>query len=181
MGAIPVLSSMLVAALLLQACGREPDALETRLAAVEARLERLALEIEALREPPAPTASAPNPSAPTTSSTGGDRAAAVTWRFGPKLDGEPLRVAAETLDRAHDRVELLIEIKAPLAVTEAWPRAPGAPTPLVVIARDNTGAVIAERPMTLLRGSRLEPGAYLHLGAQLPAQAGAWVNLLEVR
>jgi hypothetical protein len=37
MGAIPGLSSMLVAALLLQACGREPDALETRLAAVEAR------------------------------------------------------------------------------------------------------------------------------------------------
>ena len=173
---IPGLSSMLVAALLLQACGREPNALETRLAAVEARLERLAMEVEALREPPAPTASAPNPSAPASGN-----AEAVAWHFGPKLDGEPLRVAAETLERAHDRVELLIEIKTPLATAAGWPRAPGAPTPLVVIARDSAGAVIAELPMTLLRGSRLEPGAYLHLGAQLPAQTGARVNLLEVR
>ncbi|MBK5969465.1 hypothetical protein CCR91_11990 [Thiorhodovibrio winogradskyi] len=169
---------MLVAALLMQACGRDTNALETRLVALEARLERLAIEVEALREPPS---SAPNTPAATAPAVAGGREETVAWRFGPNLDGDPLRVAAETLDRARDRVELLLEIKAPLGAADAWPRQPGQPTPLVVIAKDNGGAVIAETPMTLLRGSRLEPGAYLHLGAQLPAQAGTRVNLIEVR
>ncbi|NBC49605.1 MAG: hypothetical protein GVY22_16845 [Gammaproteobacteria bacterium] len=172
------------AVLLIQTVGRDTSTLETRLATMEARLERLSRQIEQLEKDgptTAPSATAPAPereAQPAVASNTGD---AVAWRLGARVDGEPLRVAARSLDRARDRVELLLEIKTPLDDATAWPRQQGQLAPVSVVVQDSSGSVIAEMPMTLLRGLSHEPGRYLHLGAQLPEQVGARANLIEIR
>jgi hypothetical protein len=151
---------------------------------METRLERLSRQIEQLQKdgpPTGPSATQPAPprdAQPAVASNSGD---AVAWRLGARVDGEPLRVAARSLDPARDRVELLLEIKAPLDDAPAWPRQPGQPTPVSMVVQDSGGAVIAEMPMRLLRGLRHEPGSYLHLGAQLPEQVGVRASLIEIR
>lgn len=177
MRVVIVLSLILAAVLLMQRWDRDASELDARLAMLEARIEQLSARLEQ-RQHSQPLRADPSAAQPAAAGSAGK---AVTWRLGARVDGEPLRVAAESLDRARDQVELLLEVVAPLADAEAWPQQPGQRAPLVVIASDSTGTVIAETPMRLLRGSSREPGAYLHVGAQLPPQAGARVHSLEVR
>lgn len=171
---ILILILVVLVAVMLLAPGGGGDArrLEARLVALEAQTDGLRAELEQLRQQLA------DDSAPAAAA---GRAGEVSWRFGPVLDGEPLRVAAETVDQAHGRVELLLEVMAPLADAAAWPQQPGRAVPLVLIARDGGGGLIAEVPLTLVRGARPEPGAYLHLAAELPEDRAARLSLIEIR
>jgi len=90
-------------------------------------------------------------------------------------------IAAQTFDQRGARIEVLLEIKAPLADANAWPRQPGLQVPVTLIARDSNGAVATEQPLTLIRGASQAPGAYLHLGAELSEQIADRVQVIELR
>jgi|GEM_PF-4878041 len=105
----------------------------------------------------------------------------VAWRLGSGLQGDPLRVAAQSFDQRRGRIEVLLEIQAPLPDADTWPRQPGRQVPVIVIARDNSGAVAAEQALTLMRGPSQEPGAYLHLGTELSEQTADRVQVIELR
>jgi len=155
----------------------DPD-LAARLELLEARIELLTKRLAHMEQAAQVAPSIDQPAAAAVAASGGS---AVDWRLGAGLQGDPLRVAAQTFDQRRGRVEVLLEIKAPLADADAWPREPGLQVPVIMIARDSSGAVAAEQPLTLIRGPSQEPGAYLHLGAELSEQTADRVQTIELR
>jgi hypothetical protein len=101
----------------------------------------------------------------------------VVWQLGPGLGGRPLRVSHKSLDAAHGVVELLLEITAPLADPARW--RVGVEAPVALTLRAPAGG---ERrlPMTLLRGAKLEPGAHLHLFAEIAPALLAGATQLRI-
>ncbi|MCF7994195.1 MAG: hypothetical protein K9L88_05090 [Chromatiaceae bacterium] len=177
--------ALLFAVILIQLFNRpsaDPDAdLAARLALLEARTALLTERLAQLEQEVQLTPSADQPAAATAVAAVTSKDSAVDWRLGAGLQGDSLRVAAQTFDQRRGRVEVLLEIKAPLADADAWPRQPGLQVPVIMIARDNSGAVAAEQPLTLMRGPSQEPGAYLHLGAELSEQTADRVQVIELR
>jgi hypothetical protein len=175
-------AALLLALILIQSVSRTSAAPDTdmaaRLAQLEARTELLTQRLAQI-EQAAPLMDQPAAATPMTTAASTD--SAVDWRLGVGLQGEPLRVAAQTFDQRRGRVELLLEIKSPLADAAAWPRQPGMEVPVILVARDSSGEVAAEQPMTLLRGPSQEPGAYLHLGTEFSEQTADRVRVLELR
>ncbi|MCF8004522.1 MAG: hypothetical protein K9L32_10010 [Chromatiaceae bacterium] len=159
--------------------GADPDAdLVTRLAQLEARTELLTKRLADLEQ--AAQAAVPSTNQPATTTAATSKDSGVDWRLGAGLQGDPLRVAAQTFDQRRGRIEVLLEIKAPLPDADAWPRQPGLQVPVVMIARDSSGAVAAEQALTLIRGASQEPGVYLHLGAELSEQTADRVQVIEL-
>lgn len=176
--------ALLLAVILIQSFSHtsaelDPD-LAARLAQLEARTELLTKRLARVEQ----AAQAAHPTdqlaAAKPATTATSMGSPVDWRLGAGLQGEPLRVAAQTFDQRRGRVEVLLEIKAPLADADAWPRQPGLQVPVIMIARDSSGVVAAEQPLTLIRGASQEPGAYLHLGAELSEQTADRVQVIEL-
>ncbi len=174
--------ALLFAVILIQLFNRtsvDPNAdLVARLAMLEARTELLTKRLDHL-EQAAP--STDQLGAATTAAAATRADSGIAWRLGAGLEGDPLRVAAQTFDQRRGRIEVLLEIQAPLPDADAWPRQPGRQVPVIVIARDNSGAVAAEQALTLMRGPSQEPGAYLHLGTELSEQTADRVRVIELR
>ena len=105
---------------------------------------------------------------------------AVVWTFDDYVGRSPFRVAYREIDPQQGRVELLLEITAPLADSEHW-RAVGGQVPIGVRLRAADGKQ-TEQAFRLRRGGRLDPGAYLHLEASVdPARAAATRQLIVGR
>lgn len=115
---------------------------------------------------------------------GGSTAAAqetgVEWRLAPGLTGTPLKTVETRFDRRRGTVDLLLRIEAPLPDADAWPRESGRSVPLTLTCEDATGSLIAELPLILVRGLSREPGAYVHVRAQLPAEVSDRVRLIRI-
>lgn len=178
-------AALLLAVLLIQSFSRtsadlDPD-LAARFARLEARTEQLTNQLARIEQAAQASPPTDQPAAATPATTATSMGSAVDWRLGAGLQGDPLRVAAQTFDQRSGRVEVLLEIEAPLSNADAWPRQPGLQVPVIMITRDSSGAVAAEQPLTLIRGPSQEPGAYLHLGTELSEQIADRVEVIELR
>jgi hypothetical protein len=158
---------VLPACLLAPAPGAADPALETRLRALEAQLRTLTARIEALEN----------------RTTGGAAAAAdddpgaIVWTLGDIVAGTPLRITHKQLDVDGGRLDLLLEITAPLPEPARWTGA-GVEVPLIVTVRDADGAASIHR-FRVIRGTSTEPGARLHLRTDIdPARAAAARQLI---
>lgn len=177
--------ALLSAVILIQSFSRTsadlaPD-LAARLELLEERTELLTKRLARMEQAAQAFPSTDQPAVEKTATTAASMDSAVDWRLGAGLEGDPLRVVAETFDQRRGRIELLLEITSPLLDANAWPRQAGLQVPVIMIARDNSGAVAAEQPLTLLRGPSQEPGDYLHLGVGLSEQTADRVQVIELR
>lgn len=176
-----LLIALVLGTAVILAISRSSGGLQERLGTLEQRIQILSQRYDDLAQRYDELASALRPDATQQEAASASQEdAQLIWRLADGLQGRPLRVAAKDFDQERGRVEVLLEIKAPLGNAGEWPHEPGQPLPLIVVANDATGAVAAERPMTLVRGSSLEPGAYLHAAAQLPASVIDRVRLVRI-
>jgi hypothetical protein len=169
-------AALLFAAVIVLLVGLRDDEPDPRLEALDARIDSLTARLDLLEQRRQSDKPAPNTA---TDRTGSEPA--IQWRFGPGLDGIPLLVAEKTFDRRRGRVEILLQIKAALTDADDWSTQPGQSVPAQLTVKDVTGAVVSDRSMTLLRGASHEPGAFLHLAAELPPQSAHRVSLIELR
>jgi hypothetical protein len=171
-----LIGGLLFAAILIRAFDTGDDQLLHRIHALEAETARLTSQVARLEQgnPPAPaeterpSGEAPKPAAP-------------NWRLGPGLGGDPIAIVEQAFDQRSGCVEALLRIEAPLSDAGAWSGRTGQSVPIVLEARDLGGGIAFEGPMILLRGTRMEPGAYLHIGADLPPEVASRLGYLELR
>jgi len=144
---------------------------------MEARLRTLSDRIDLL-ERRAATAAANN----TAISAGTDHAtsataAGIVWTLDARVTDSPLRLTHKEFDRNRGRVDLLLQITAPLEHPERWDEV-GTEVPLMLRLRGADGVELAQA-FTLARGNRLDPGAFVHLIADIdPARAAAAGQLI---
>ena len=148
---------------------------EERLQLLDQRIDRLARRIDQLEGLQASSVEQGSESASMVTGSGG-----VEWRLAAELSGQPLLTTATDFDKGRGIIELLLKIQSPLFDADAWPREPGRSVPILLRAEDATGARLAELLMSLVRGPSQEPGAYLHLRAQLPDGAGDLVRVIRI-
>ena len=102
----------------------------------------------------------------------GATAAGIIWTLDARVTDSPLRVTHKEFDRDRGRVDLLLQITAPLQDLALWGEV-GGEVPVVLRMRAANG-VEQVQAFTLARGKRLEPGAFVHLIADIdPAHAAA--------
>ncbi|MGB5736483.1 MAG: hypothetical protein WBM40_18780 [Thiohalocapsa sp.] len=117
-----------------------------------------------------------------TAETGAESAMArgadgVVWKLDPGVTDSPLRVTHKTFDRKRGQLDLMLEITAPLQQPQRW-GAVGSPVPVRLRLRAADGDEYVQA-LTLARGKRLEPGAFVHLHADIdPARAAAAGQLI---
>jgi hypothetical protein len=156
-------AAVAVAALVPAAAGADQD-VQRRLGELEARVQALTLRLEALES----RATAPPPTPATASLT----AEGIVWTFDDHVNGTPFKVTHKTIDKRSGRIDILLLITDALPDPAAW-AVVGARVPLALTLRGGDGTEIAAG-VTLARGPRLEPGAHLHVQAQVePVQAAA--------
>ena len=142
--------------------------MDTRIEALEARLEALTKRVAALES----AASATDPAgAPAAANAEGE----PIWDFDGYVQGSPFRVLQRELNRETGRLDLLLDLVAEPPDSGPWTAAPGQEIPLALTleppgnARDQRVGPMA---LTLERGSRMVPGARIHVTARLdPALA----------
>jgi len=176
MNPVLILIAVVLAVAVAQSIVRSPSESEQRLEALEQRVDALAQRLDELALASS-SAGQPDQAEPSTPSAADG---AVDWRLAEALQGQPLRVAAKHFNARRGRLELLLEITSALPDAERWPAQPGQPVPLILTARDALGEKIVTRPMALLRGPSVEPGAYLHLGAELPEGVADRIKVIHV-
>ncbi|MCF7983242.1 MAG: hypothetical protein K9L70_02470 [Thiohalocapsa sp.] len=102
------------------------------------------------------------------------------WTFDSYIDDTPFKVTHHALDEARGTVDLLLRVTAPLADKAAWSSA-GTALPIGVTLRAADG-VEGYAAFALMRATRVEPGAHLHVRATFdPALAAAAGQLLVGR
>ena len=96
----------------------------------------------------------------------------IVWTIGPDLDGGAFSVSQKTLDKNRGEVDLLLRINAPIEHPARWSE-PGKEVPITLTLRTAAGIEKHTR-FKLARATRLEPGAHLHIRADIdPAMAAA--------
>jgi hypothetical protein len=109
----------------------------------------------------------------------GDSSAAagdVVWQLDEDLRGRTFRVVHKALDANDGRVELLLQVTAPVPAPERWMQ--GGPAPIRVTLRAPNGSE-KRLYLTLIRGASFAPGKHLHLLAELePAVAAGTTEIL---
>jgi hypothetical protein len=145
---------------------------ETRIEGLEARLEGLTRRLDALetllkgsqhRAPAAAPKGEPD------------------WSFDDYTRERPFRVLQRSLDRASGRIELLLDLTAPLPDGPAWAEVRrGEPLPLVLTVRLADGRELPPLPLHLERASPLVPGGRLHAGASLEPSLAAQASGIRV-
>lgn len=171
-----VVATLLVAAVIVLLVGSREGDPDQHVEALEARIDLLAARLDQLEKRRQRDEPAPSSATDRTVSEG-----AIQWGLGPGLDGVPLLVTEKNFDRRRGRVEVLLQIKAALTDADDWSTQAGQSVPVQLTVKDVTGAVVSDRSMTLLRGASHEPGAFLHLAAELPPQSAHRVSLIELR
>jgi len=166
---LPGIIALALLALAPAAGSAEPRA-DARLSALEARVAELEARIAALEQ---------RDQARDSGEADPDTGLVWTLADDPALGA--FRISYKQLDAGTGRVELLLEITAPLEDPARWAGpgvAPGTPVPLQVRLRSPDGRETIA-PLTLIRGTSADPGARLHLGASVdPAPAAAARQLI---
>jgi hypothetical protein len=145
----------------------------TRIDGLEARLEGLNRRVQALEtllRESGPLASA----APTVKGE-------PTWELDDYSRTSPFQVLQRSLDRQSGRLDLLLDVVAPIPDLADWNSAArGEAVPLMLIADTADGAAAAPVPLQLERATRLEPGARLHLSARLEPGIAERVRRIQI-
>lgn len=101
----------------------------------------------------------------------------VVWSFDAYLDSSPFKVTYKRFERKSGKVELLLQITAPLERPDVWTGV-GRPVPIGLTLR-TVGGAEGRAGFTLKRGGGVDPGAFLHVQAQIdPARAAAAGQLI---
>lgn len=144
--------------------------LRERVQQLEAQLRTLSSRVEAL-ERRAITADQGGAGTSATADAAGD-AGGVVWSIDDGVADNALRMSYKEFDRSRGKVDLLLEITAPLKEPRRWNRA-GQEVPIRLRLRSADGTESLQA-LTLARAGRIEPGAHLHLRAEIdPAVAAA--------
>ena len=139
--------------------------IEQRLQTLEGQVRGLIRRIEQIEQ----AASAP-------AAQGTTVADGIAWTFDEYVGTSPFEVSYKSFDRKTGAVELLLQITAPLDRPDLWTEA-GASVPILLRHRAADGTE-GTTPFSLVRLSRLDPGARLHVRARLePARAAAASHL----
>jgi hypothetical protein len=151
----------LVGLVLLPSTALAEPSLDARVLALETQLRALTARVEVLER----RGGEGEPAAQ------GDEGG-IVWTLGAIVAGEPFRITHKQLDARGGRLDLLLEITAPLGEPMLWVDV-GKAVPLAVTLRDADGVASVHR-FTLTRGSSTEPGGRLHLTTEIdPARAAA--------
>ena len=132
----------------------------TRIEGLEARLEGLTRRVQALEtllkeSSPGMGAAWPVEGEP-------------TWELDDYSRINPFQVLQKHLDRQNGRVDLLLDVAAPIPDLGDWDSVTrGEVVPLMLIVDTGDGGAIAPVNLRLERATRFDPGARLHLNAQL--------------
>lgn len=146
---------------------------ETRIDGLEARLEGLTRRVQALE------------TLLKESGPGVGGVAAPKGEPGWELDDysreAPFQVIQRSLDRETGRIDLLLSVTAPIPDAALWTNLEkGSPVPLLVTPDLGDGAAASPLPLRLERGTRLEPGARLHVSTQLEPSVAKRVRQLRI-
>jgi hypothetical protein len=172
--------NMTTAATFLAACLTAPSAalaeqtMDERLLQLEAQVRALSDRLNALEHAAPASASV----AAEGQVVVGD--AGVVWLIDDYVSKSPFRVSYKAFDRTHGRIELLLQVTAPLDNPSQW-SSKGAEVPVAVTLR-GAGGEERRKQFVLGRGTRAEPGSHLHLYADIdPAWAAAARQLVVER
>ncbi len=145
----------------------------TQIEGLEARLEGLTRRVQALetllKESGRGSASAPAPKGE------------PTWDLDDYSRSSPFQLIQRNLDRKNGRVDLLLDVIEPIPDLRDWATVPrGEPVPLQLTP--DTGDAGASIPVALRleRATRFEPGARVHLSAQLEPSVAKRVRQIRV-
>ena len=164
------LAGAMLAALWVVPAAHAIDA-DTRIEALEARLEALTRRVAALEL-------VLSNAGPTAAGTAAKRGAPL-WDLDAYIGEAPFRVLHHDLNRETGRVDVLLDVTADIPDGDLWSGLRrGDPVPLVISSDRAPEAAIALR---LERAGSLVPGARIHLGALLPPEQSALAETLILR
>jgi hypothetical protein len=146
---------------------------QSRIDGLEARLEGLTRRVQALESLLRESGSAAT-TAPSVKSQ-------PIWEPDEYCDGDPFRIIQTNLDRESGRVDLLLEVVAPIPDRAAWESVPrGDTVPLTLSASEADGGPASEISLRLERATRFDPGARLHLSAQLGPEVAQRARTIRI-
>ncbi|HSO83518.1 hypothetical protein, partial [Thiocapsa sp.] len=143
----------------------------SRLQALEQRVEELERRVERMESAPSSGGSASAPS----------KTDDIHWSFDAALSRDPFNVKHQSFDRGSGRFDVLLKVVAPIPDPTPWQVPSGAPVPVVARIGLADGTASESLVFRLARGPRLEPGAILHIEAQVPPDQAAAISGLSVR
>jgi hypothetical protein len=145
----------------------------TRIDGLEARLEGLTRRVQALEtvlRESGPLASA----APTVKGE-------PSWELDDYSRTSPFQVLQKGLDRQSGRLDLLLDVVAPIPDLADWSSVDrGEAVPLMLIGDTGDGEALAPVRLRLERATRFDPGARLHLSAQLEPGVAERVRRIRI-
>lgn len=148
-------------------------ATETRIDGLEARLEGLSRRVQALET----LLKESGPGVGGVAAPKGE----PSWELDDYSREAPFQVIQRSLDRETGRVDLLLSVTAPIPDAALWTSLEkGSPVPLLVTPDLGDGVAASPLPLRLERGKRLEPGARLHVSAQLEPSVAKRVRQLRI-
>jgi hypothetical protein len=143
---------------------------QMRLDGLEARLEGLNRRVQALESLLRESGSAPP-------SVKGE----PSWEPDEYSGSSPFQILQTSLDRESGRAELLLEVVAPIPDLAAWAAVPrGDAVPLILTAGQANGRPATAVSWRLERATRFDPGARLHLSAQLEPEIARRVRTIRI-
>lgn len=148
----------------------DPTAGGSRLHSLEQRVEELTHRLERLES------EADSRDSMSATAKPGD----IHWRFDAALSRGPFNVTHHSFDRGSGRFDVLLKVVAPIPDPLPWQVAIGAPVPVVAWVGLADGTASESLVFRLARGPKLDPGAVLHLEAQVPSEHAAAISGLSV-
>jgi hypothetical protein len=143
---------------------------QSRIDGLEARLEGLTRRVQALENLLKESGSAPP-------SVKGE----ASWEPDEYSGSSPFQILQTSLDRESGRAELLLEVVAPIPDLAAWAAAPrGHAIPLILTASQAERGPVTTVGWRLERATRFDPGARLHLSAQLEPEIARRVRTIRI-
>ncbi|SDW21001.1 hypothetical protein [Thiocapsa roseopersicina] len=147
-----------------------PQVDPSSLRALEQRVEELERRVERMGSAPSSGGSASAPS----------KTGDIHWSFDAALSRDPFNVKHQSFDRGSGRFDVLLKVVAPIPDPTPWQVPSGAPVPVAARIGLADGTASESLVFRLARGPRLEPGAILHIEAQVPPEQAAAISGLSV-
>lgn len=148
----------------------DPPVEASRLQALEQRVDDLVQRLERLES--APGSGAAGTAAP--------KAGDIQWSFDAALSRGPFNVSHQSFDRGSGRFDVLLKVVDPIPDPQPWKVAIGAPVPVVARIGLADGSAAETLVFRLARGQKLDPGAVLHIEAQVSPEQAAAISGLSI-